>query len=139
MSYIPVWTLRSSDNSSIIYHFPVVQNTNLPQTPRETVTKTNLRSQGAVVIDGGIKPFDATLEFILYDNSGEYEAIATLIDELEIAIPVNTAFILRIPKTATTYSDIHVKRLVPFEYPNVTEDRRLYKQIVNAVFLANSW
>lgn len=139
MSYIPVWTLRSADNSTEIFHFPVVQDTNLPKTPRDTVTKTNLRSKGAVVIDGGIKPYDAILEFILYDNSGEYTAIEALIDALETAIPVNTAFILRYPKTATTWEDIKVKRLEPFEYPNVAEDKRLYRQIVRAKFLANAW
>ena len=139
MAFVPRFTLRSADNGTELYVFTAVQATNLPQTPRDTVTITNLRSKGAVVIDGGIKPFDGILEFVLFSNTGEYEDIMDLIDTLESTIPVNTAFILRMDKTSGTYYDYKFKRLVPFQYTDVATDKRLYRQKVTATFLVNAW
>lgn len=139
MAFVPKFTLRSANNATELYTFTAVQNTNLPQTPRETVTITSLRSKGAVVIDGGIKPFDGIIEFVLWSNTGDYTDIMDLIDELETTIPINTAFILRMDKSATTYYDYHIKRLVPFSYPDVGTDQRLYRQKVTATFLCSAW
>ena len=139
MAWSPKFTIRSADNGTELYIFPAVQNTNLPQSPRETVTITSLRSKGAVVIDGGIKAFEATLEFVLWDDSGEYEVIMGLIDTLETTIPINTPFILRMDKSPSTYYDYKIKRLVPFVYPDVGTDLRTYRQKVNATFLTDAW
>ena len=139
MAFVPKFTLRSADNSTEIYRFPAVQNTNLPQTPRDTVTISNLRSKGAIVIDGGIKSFVANLDFVLWAESGEYEDIMALIDALENAIPVNTPFILRMDKTSSTYYEYKIKRIVPFEYLGVEQDLRLARQRVTARFLCNAW
>jgi len=139
MAWVPKFTLRSANNATELYTFTAVQNTNLPQTPRETVTITNLRAKGAVVIDGGIKPFEGIIEFVLWSDSGEYEDIMALIDSLETTIPINTAFILRMDKTSTTYYDFKVKRLVPFNYSNVEQDQRLYRQKVTATFTVDAW
>lgn len=139
MSIVPKFTLRDSTNSTQIYLFPVVQNHNLPKSPRDSVVITSQRSKGGIVIDGGVKPFDAIINFILYDNSGSYEAIEALIDDLESKIPMNTAFYLRYEKTSSTYRDYKVKRIVDFDYPDVETDKRLYKQKCTATFLVNSW
>jgi hypothetical protein len=139
MAWVPTFTLRSADNSTEVYRFTAVQSTNLPQTPRDTVVVTSLRSSGAVVIDGGYKPFDGLIDFVLWDNSGSYEAIMALIDDLETSIPVNTPFILRMDKTSTTWYEYKVKRIVPFSYPQVESDKRLYRQLVSAVFLCGAW
>ena len=139
MPFVPKFTLYDSTNTTLIYTFMAVQNTNLPQTPRDTVTVTNLRSQGAIVIDGGIKPFTANLDFVLWTDSAAYEDLAVLIDALEVAIPINTAFVLRVDKSPSTYWSYKVKRLVPFDYSDVQQDQRLARQKVSAHFLANSW
>ena len=139
MAWVPKFTLRSADNGTELYVFIAVQSTNLPQTPVDTVAITTLRSKGAVVIDGGIKPFDATINFVLWDNSGSYETLMGLVDTLETTIPVNTPFILRMDKSPSTYFEYKVKRLVPFDYSNVEEDKRLYRQQVTVNFFANSW
>jgi hypothetical protein len=139
MSFVPRFTLRSANNSTEIYVFSAVQSTNLPQTPRETVSISNLRSKGSVVIDGGIKSFEAVIEFVLWSNTGEYEDIIALIETLETTIPINTAFILRMDKTSTTYYDYKVKRLVPFNYTDVGTDQRLYRQKVIATFLCDAF
>jgi hypothetical protein len=139
MAWVPKFTVRSADNGTEVYLFTAVQTTNLPQTPRETVTITSLRAKGGVVIDGGIKPFDGKLEFVLWDDSGDYEAIMDKIDDLETKIPVNTPFILRMDKSPTTYYEYKIKRVVPFEYPNVEQDQRVYRQRVSATFLVNAW
>jgi len=139
MSFVPRFTLRDVANSNEIYVFTAVQNTNLPQTPRETVVISNLRAKGSVVIDGGIKSFDAIIEFVLWDNSGDYEAIMDLIDTLESTIPVNTPFYLRMDKTSGTYYDYRVKRLVPFNYTDIQTDMRNYRQKVTVTFLCDAW
>lgn len=139
MAWSPRFTLRSANNTSELYVFPVVQNTNLPQTPRETVVISSLRAKGSVVIDGGIKSFDAKLEFVLWSDTGEYTDIIDLIDDLETTIPINTPFILRMDKSPTTYFDYKIKRLQPFEYTDVATDQRLYRQKVTAIFSTDAW
>jgi len=139
MSFVPRFTLRDSTNSTELYVFSAVQNTNLPQTPRETVAISNLRAKGSVVIDGGIKSFDAIIEFVLWDNSGDYEALMALIDTLESTIPINTAFILRMDKTSSTYYDYHVKRIAPIQYTDVATDMRCYRQKCSISLLTEAW
>jgi len=139
MSFVPRFTLRDSTNSTELYVFSAVQNTNLPQTPRETVAISNLRAKGSVVIDGGIKSFDAIIEFVLWDNSGDYTAIIDLIDTLEATIPVNTPFYLRMDKGPSSSYDYRVKRLIPFTYTDVQTDMRNYRQKVTASFSCFSW
>jgi hypothetical protein len=133
------FSLRSANNGTELYVFPAVQNTNLPRTPTEAVVITSQRSIGAVVIKGGVKPFDATIDFILFNETGDYTDMMTLINRLETAIPVHTPFILRMGTGPTTYKEYKVKRLVEIDYPDVETDLRLYQQKVRITFLANSW
>jgi len=139
MAFVPKFTLRSADNLTQLYIFPAVQSTNLPQTPRETVTISNLRARGAVVIDGGIKSFEAIVEFVLFSDTLDYEDIISQIDTLETTIPINTPFILRMDKSATTYYEYKIKRIVPFEYSDVGTDKRIGRQKVTGRFLTDAW
>ena len=139
MAFVPRFTLRSANNESELYVFTAVQNTNLPRTPRATVSISNLRAKGEVVIDGGIKAFDAIVDFVLWTDSGEYEELMTLIETLESTIPINTPFILRMDKTSSTYYDYKIKRLVEFDYKDVEQDKRLYRQKVNTTFRVDAW
>lgn len=133
------FTIRDVTNSTEVYSFTAVQDTNLPKNPRDTVTKTSLRSKGAVVIDGGTKPFNATLYFILFAESGDYHDVMDLIDALEAAIPINTPLYLRMDKGNGNYADYKIKRLVDFDYPDVSTDLRNYRQKVNATFFVRAW
>lgn len=139
MAFVPKFTIRSANNSTEIYRFTAVQSTNLPQTPRETVTHTTQRGRGAVVIDGGIKSFEAIIDFVLWTENYDYTTVMDLIDTLETSVPINTPFILRMEKSVSTYYDYRVKRINPFEYIDVQTDQRLFRQKVSARFLTDAW
>ena len=139
MAFVPKFTIRSADNVTQLYQFSAVQSTNLPQTVRDTITISNQRARGAVVIDGGIKSFEAKIDFVLWSDSLDYEDISAQIDTLETTIPINTPFILRMDKTSTTWYDYKIKRLVPFDYQDVPTDKKIGRQKVSATFLTDSW
>ena len=139
MAFVPKFTIRSADNVTQLYTFPAVQSTNLPQTVRDTITITNQRARGAVIIDGGIKSFEAKLDFVIWSDTLDYEDISSQIDTLETTIPINTPFILRMDKTSTTYYEMRIKRLVPFDYQDVATDQKIGRQKVSATFLTDSW
>lgn len=135
--WVPKFTLWSSDGLTLLYTFVAVQDTNFPQTPTDHVMHTNLRSSGGVVISGGLKPFEGFITFWLTGES--YEIVIGLIDTLVSAIPMNTAYLLRIDKTPSTYYQYPVKRLLDFEWTGVSRDLRNYRQEVNLKLMANSW
>lgn len=137
MTWVPQFTLWSSDGLTKLYTFSAVQDTNLPQTPTDNIVITNLRSAGGIVISGGLKPFEANLIFWLFADT--YEDIISAIDTLVSTIPTNTAFLLRYDKTPSTYYQYPVKRILDFEWTNVSRDLRNYRQEVTLKLLANSW
>lgn len=137
MSWSPQFTLWSANGLTLLYTFPAVNDTNLPQTPSDNIVITNLRSSGAVVISGGKKPFEAMLGFWIFGQS--YSDVITAIDSLVSTIPINTPFLLRYDKTPSTYYEYPVKRLLDFEWTGVSRDLRNYRQEVTLKLLANSW
>lgn len=141
MAYVPKIKLWSSNGSTELYTFPIVQNHNAPQTGKKLIRKSNFRSQGEIVIEGGETPWELIISFILTGN--DYEAIASAVETLENAVPLNTAFLLKINITATTYfggnSGYKVKRLTPIQYPNRQKDLMNTKQDVTIKFQVNSW
>lgn len=137
MTWVPKFTLWSSDGLTLLYTFVAVQDTNLPQTPTDNVVITNFRSAGAIVIGGGLKPFEANISFWL--TGGSYEEVIGLIDTLVTTIPTNTPFLLRVDKTPSTYYQYPIKRIQEFEWTGVSRDFRNYRQEVNLKLLANAW
>lgn len=137
-SWVPQFTLWSADGTTLLYTFTAVQNTNVPQNPQDTVIITNFRSSGAVVISGGNKPFEAFMEFFIFGDN-VYASVISSIDNLYSIITINTPYLLRIDKAPGTYYQYNVKRIVDFEWQNITSDFRQWKQQVTIKLLANCW
>jgi hypothetical protein len=138
-SNIPKWQLWDSTQENLIWTFYAVDDTNLPQAPQDTVTITNFRSSGAVVIEGGLKPFEAFLHFYLIGSG--FTAVENQIKALMTAIPINVPFVL-VPgvQVGESAPDVYnVKRIVDIEWLNVKTSLRNYYQECNIKFLANSW
>jgi hypothetical protein len=126
--------LYNSGGTSLLYTFFAVTYTNAPQSVQDTVEITNLRSKGSIIIDGGEAPFDILMRFHVAGDT--YEDIMAEITTLESTIQLNTPYLLRIYKTASTYDQYSIKRLEPFEY---AENLRLNFTEINGIFRANSW
>jgi hypothetical protein len=136
--FVPKFKLYDSTGTTLLFTFPACQNTNLPQNPQDTVTITNLRSAGAVVINGGTKPFEAFIEFWIFGDA-QYTDVINAIDTLYSTITINTPFLLRVDKDASHVYEYKVKRIVDFEWQNIQVDLRQNRQEVTIKFLANSW
>ena len=132
--FVPKFRLYDSAGTTLLYTFFAVDFTNAPQSVRDTVEIGNLRSKGAVIIDGGESTWDLFMRFALIGD--DYEAVTAEIVNLENTIEVNVPYILRIDKTAGSFFEYKVKRIIPFDYP---ENLRLSNQRVFATFKVNSW
>ena len=136
--FTPSFKLFDATGETLIWQFYAVDDTNIPQEPVDTVIMTNFRSSGAVVINGGNKPFQGSIHFWLI-GSGYTEVIAQ-IQDLVTAIPVNVPFILEvgtgIDSVPITYN---VKRTQDFEWPNVNVSLRNYYSEVRLNLLCNAW
>ena len=136
--WVPQFTLWTANGTTLLFTFPAVQNTNIPQNPQATVVMTNFRSSGAVVISGGNKPFEGFITFWIFGNN-VYSSVITQIDNLYTLIPVNTPLILKVDKDPTHVYEYHVKRIEDFEWQNINTDLRQYRQEVNIKLLCNAW
>lgn len=137
-SWVPGFRLYDETGLTLLFTFTAVQDTNIPQNPEDTVTITNFRSSGAVVIGGGNKPFEGFLKFWLFSDT-VYSGVITDIDSMYSVITVNTPFVLQIDKTPSTYYSYNVKRLVDFDWSNISTDLRQYRQEVTLKLLCNAW
>ena len=136
MAFVPKFQLYDSTNSALLYTFPVVQRTNIPQSPIKTVEIEGQRGIGSLIINGGVAPWDAFLEGVL--DSVDYEAMVVKMDALETAVQANTAYYLRLDKTSSTYYSYKVKRIVPIEYPeSLRNGNEFQNYILN--LRVNSW
>lgn len=133
--YIKLW---SSDGSSLIHTFNLVQSINIPQSPRRTVEIKGQRGKGSIIIDGGEDTFDIIIKglFMIDDADEGYEDLTVDIDAMESAIATNTPYLLRMDKTASTYYEYHVKRIEAIDYP---ENLRNNSQEYVCRLKANCW
>jgi hypothetical protein len=136
-TWTPTFKLYDSTGGVLLYTFPVVQSTNLPQTPSATITVTNLRSKGAVVIGGGTKPFEESLHFWLVSDN--YTDLMALITSMYTVIPINTPLILQMDTSPIAVIQYHVKRIDDFQWTGIDRDFRLYRQEVTLKLLCNAW
>jgi len=134
MAWKPEFKLYSSDGLSLLYTFPGVQYTNAPRSLEEVIEVTNVRSKGSLFIEGGMKAWNLDMRFVI--TGSDYEDITAKIDALESAVEFNTAYILRIDRTTSTFYEYKIKRLSSFEY---IESLRNTIQKVNSKFIVNSW
>lgn len=137
MAFVPTFRILDSTGVSTVYTFPAVNFTNEPQSVRDTVVITNLRAKGGIAIDGGEKPWTLEIHFTLLAD--DYEEMIALIDTLESTIAINTPYLLRVSRTASTYAQYKIKRLEAFEYPGVETNLRNNIQEVTAKFEVNIW
>lgn len=137
-AWIPAFQLYDSTGVTLLWTFYAVDNTNIPQQPVDTVTMTNFRSSGAVVIGGGNKPFEGFIHFYL-TGSG-YTNVMIQIQNLMNTIQVNVPYILEVGTGATSAPlTYNVKRIVDFEWLGVQSSLRNYFQEVNLKLLCNAW
>lgn len=137
-AWVPQFQLYDSTGTSLIYTFYAVDDTNIPQQPVDTVTITNFRSSGAVVIGGGNKPFEGFLHF--YITGSGYTAVQEAITYLTSNIQVNVPYILQVGTGSSSAPlTYNVKRIVDFEWLNVKTSLRNYYQEVNLKLLCNAW
>lgn len=137
-AWVPQFKLYDSSGTELLYVFPAVQDTNIPQNPQETIVVTNLRSSGAVVISGGNKPFEGFIKFWIFGDI-VYTSVITAINELYTLIPINVPLILRVDQSPSSYYQYNVKRIMDFEWQNIPVDLRTYRQEVNLKLLCNAW
>lgn len=143
MATVSAVKLWNSSADSLIYEFPLVQNHNFPLGGvSKSIKKTNFRSQGEIIIPGGIEAVEGFVDFILIGD--EYTEIASAIETLESTIDFNTPYILRVHTDVNTYFNqanggYKVKRLKDFEYGNREQDLMNNKQDVTVRFDVHSW
>jgi len=137
-TWIPSFTLYDATGENLIWTFYATDDTDLPQTPVETVVITNFRASGAVVINGGEKSFETSLHFYIVGSG--YKDVNNQLKELVAAIPVNVPFILRVGTSQDSAPEqYNVKRIMDFTWNNVVRDLRNYRQEITIKFLVNSW
>jgi len=120
----------------LLYTFPLVQYTNVPQTPTNSVVIENIRGKGCLIIPGGDKAWDLIIRGILADTN--YEDLSAKIVTLESTIALNTRYKIRIYRNVTDYWVYKVKRILPINYPDTLTFRN-YKQNYEITFKVNSW
>jgi len=134
MSFVPKFRLYNSAGDTLLYTFLVVQETNSPQSPINTVEITGTRGIGSIIIAGGTSPWNLIIKGVLIGDN--YQAIVVAMDALESTVTLNTAFLVRIDKTISSYYEYNVKRILPIEYP---ENLRTSNQKYIVTLRANSW
>ncbi len=137
-TFVPTFKLYQADGTTLVYTFPLVQETNAPQSPMRAIVIDGIRGKGSLIIDAGDSSWDLMIRglFAITDVSQGYEEIIAKIDDIENKIVANIPYILRIDKTPSTYFEYKVKRISPIEYPaSLRTDSQEY--VVN--FKVNSW
>lgn len=135
MAFVPKFKLYDNTGLNLIYTFPVVQNTNIPKSTRKTTVIEGFRGQGGIIISGSDKRiWDIIIEGILFGD--DYENLTTKIEEIESSVQMDTQYILRFEKTASTYFEYKVKRIDPIEYP---QSFRTQYQDYRIILKANAW
>lgn len=134
MSFVPEFKLYNSTGLNLIYTFPVVQSTNVPQSPVKSVEIEGIRGQGSIIIDGGVSSWNLTIRGLFYGD--DYEALIVKVDDIESKIVTLTPYILKIEKTAVTQYEYKVKRIEPITYEESLRDNFIYYRIN---FKVNSW
>ncbi|KKL88285.1 hypothetical protein LCGC14_1926240 [marine sediment metagenome] len=134
MPFIPKFRLYNSVGDTLLLTFPVVQETNAPQSPSNIVEITGTRGIGSIIIAGGTPPWNLIIKGVLIGDN--YQAIVVAMDALESTVTLNTAFLVRIDKTISSYYEYNVKRILPIEYP---ENLRTSNQKYTVTLRVNSW
>jgi len=114
MSFVPKFKLYDSTGISLLYTFPVIQESNHPHTSSKAVEIESQRGKGSIIIDGGQESWDLTFRGVL--SADNYEALVPIQDALDAVVALNTPFIMKIDKTSTTAYEYKIKRILPITW-----------------------
>jgi hypothetical protein len=108
--------LYLSNGTTLQYTFPVVFQANYPHTEKKLIEHESVRGKGSIVIDGGDSAWDLNIKGVL--RADNYNALMTLVDDMETKIILNTAYVLKITKSSAlgTNWEYKVKRIVPIQF-----------------------
>ncbi len=135
MPFVPKFRLYNSAGDTLLYTFPVVQFSNAPHgADSKAVVITGVRGKGAIIIDGGATAWDIIIRGVL--SADDYEALVVVMDAMNSAVVLQTAYKLRIDKTISTYYEYNVKRITRINYP---ENLRTSFQNYEITLKNNSW
>ena len=136
--FVPTFKIMTSDNTTVVYQFPVVINSNHKEVGTtgnsKFVTVENGRSIGAIYIDGGAESEPIVLEGCIIGT--DYSDLITKIDAMQSAIQFNTAYYLRVDKDINSYDSFKVKRMDKIELPN-PEKMKMYRRQDFKIMLKN--
>jgi hypothetical protein len=136
---IPRFRIYNAAATELLHTFELVQNTNLPQTPRNIVEITGVRGKGSIIIDGGEAPWDVFIEGVLTSKLKgwhAYKELTSKVDAMESAVAVDTPLILTLHKTESTFYQYKVKRIEPISYP---PSNRVFRQDYRVNLRVNCW
>jgi len=134
MPFIPSVKLYQSDGLTLVYTFPLVQSTNVPQTISKNTVVEAPRGVGCIIIPGSTSSWDLIIKGILADE--DYSSVTAKIDALETAIVLFTPYVIKIDKTISTTYSYNVKRIEPIQYP---ENLRFADQEYLVTLKTNAW
>lgn len=129
------FNLYDSTGLNLEYTFPIVFQANYPHTEKHLIEHENVRGQGSIIIDGGNSAWDITLKGVLIAD--DYQALIALIDDMESKVILNTPYVLKINKTASTYYEYKVKRITPIIFDE-TSLRTKYVEY-EVTFRVDTW
>lgn len=136
MAVIPDFKLYQSDGVSLVYTFPYVNDINAPHaSAKKSIRVTNVRGKGEIIYDGGTDSWELSLSGTLV--AADYDALVVLIDAMEAAVALQTAFVIKWNKTSGTYYTYNVKRIEAIEWGDTNLRRTYVKYRVKMI--ANSW
>ncbi len=107
--------LYEADGTTLRYTFPVIFSANYPHSERNIIEHSNFRGKGSIPVDGGMSSWDLVLRGVL--SAENYDDLMVLVADLEDKVVLNSPYVLKITKSATTTWDYFVKRITPIEYP----------------------
>ncbi len=135
MPFVPKFRLYNSAGDTLLYTFPIVQFSNAPHgADSRSVVIEGVRGKGAIIIDGGATAWDIIIRGVL--SADDYEALVVVMDAMDSAVVLQTAYKLRIDKTISTYYEYNVKRITRINYP---ENLRTSTQNYEITLKNNSW
>lgn len=134
MAFVPTFKLYAQDGETLVYTFPVVQYTNIPQSPKKSTIIEGIRGNGCLIVPGSDASWDIIIRGIFLGD--DYEAITTKITGIESSITPHTKYVLEFEKSPTQHFTYYVQRIDPIEY---FESLRISGQEYQVILKANSW
>lgn len=137
MSFVPNAKVYASDGVTLVYNLGHMLNLDgYPnnEAPNQ-IEKTNLRSQGSIIIPAGDLPYNITITCRL--TASNYTNLISAWNTLQSTIATQTRYYLKIDTSASTTADIKVmriQRIIPVKTNNWNS--WVYFDIT---FRANSW